>query len=210
EENARLRALNDVKRSPRTSFVAAQAIGDSGGPFAQSAVVNVGREDGVEDGAPVLDAAGLVGRVVGVGARSARVVLLTDPRSRVPVTIGGANRRAILYGDADGPHLRHVSGDAPVAAGARVATSGDGAVFPAGLHIGVVGAERDGLVTVRPAADFARLDFVRIFRVAGDRPDPPTGGLILPASPATAAEAPAAETQAPAPETEARGDDGAR
>ena len=50
EENAQLRALNNVHIASRMTFVTGEVIADSGGPFLQAALVNVGRGDGVEGG----------------------------------------------------------------------------------------------------------------------------------------------------------------
>ncbi len=67
EENAQLRALNNVRLAQRMQFVTGDVFADSGGPYLQSALVNVGRNDEVQDGAAAMDGAGLVGRV---GSRS--------------------------------------------------------------------------------------------------------------------------------------------
>ncbi|MEM0944529.1 MAG: rod shape-determining protein MreC, partial [Pseudomonadota bacterium] len=99
EENAQLRALNNVRLAPAISFVTGDVIADSGGPFLQSALVNVGAQDGVQDGSAAVDGSGLVGRVVGVGDRATRLLLLTDFSSRVPVVVQPAGRQAILTGD---------------------------------------------------------------------------------------------------------------
>ncbi|MEO1329264.1 MAG: rod shape-determining protein MreC [Pseudomonadota bacterium] len=182
EENARLRALNAVKPAPRETFVTAEVIADSGGPFAESVLVNVGRRDGVLDGAPARDAAGLLGRVAGSGERSARVLLLTDPTSRVPVAIGENRVRAILQGDnTEAPTLQFLEKNARIEAGARIATSGSGGVYPIGLHVGRVLSlpSDEGPARVALAADFRRLAFLRIRRIDATPESPPAGGLIL-------------------------------
>lgn len=204
EENARLRALNAVKPPPRISFVTAEIIGDSGGPFAQSAIVNVGARDGVEDGAPALDAAGLAGRVVGVGDVAARLLLLTDPSSRTPVMVGPDRWPALLVGDnTRRPKLIHQAPDAEINAGDLVITSGQGGVYPLGLAVGRVVPDDGEELAVQLAANYQRLEFVRIYR----RPDAPAstgpGGLIFDAPPAAgpAADAPAGPAAAAAAET---------
>lgn len=182
QENAQLRALNAVAPSPRIGSVAGEVIADSGGPFSQSVIVNVGRRDGVRDGAPARDALGLVGRVVGVGRRTSRVLLLTDPSSRAPVHVhvAGARLRAILTGDDSiTPLLRYVEGDQAVPLEARVTTSGEGGVFPKGLLIGRVASFGDGVARVALAADYRNLEFLRIYRATGLGTDAPDGGLIL-------------------------------
>ncbi|MEM9724274.1 MAG: rod shape-determining protein MreC [Pseudomonadota bacterium] len=191
QENAQLRALNAVSLPPQLSAVTGEVVADSGGVYSQSVIVNVGRRDGVRDGAAAQDALGVAGRVVGAGERSARVLLLTDPSSRAPVHVylGGAaeadladgrRRRAILTGDNSlNPVLRYVDGDGAVPSGARVATSGEGGVFPKGMLVGEVVARGDDVARVALAADLRNLDFLRILRSVGQGPDTGQSGLIL-------------------------------
>lgn len=186
-ENARLRALNNVRLSPRTGFATAEVIADSGGPFGQSVLVNIGAEDGVSDGAAAVDGAGLVGRVVGVGERVSRVLLLTDFDSRVPVKILPGGERAVLSGDATAaPRLAFLADIEGVGIGDRIATSGDGGVFPPDLAIGVVAALGERSARVRLAADYQNLEFVRVLRWRREAPVDAPGELILPPPPAYA------------------------
>ena len=87
QKNARLLALNNVRLNPRLTFVTGEVMADTGSPFRRSAMVNVGRIDGVTDGSAALDGLGLVGRIAGVGERSSRIILLNDGSSRVPAVI---------------------------------------------------------------------------------------------------------------------------
>lgn len=203
QENAQLRALNAVSLPPRIRAVTGEVVADAGGVYAQSVIVNVGRRDGVVDGGAASDALGLVGRVVGVGERSARVLLLTDPSSRVPVHVTTATiaHRAILTGDNSlNPVLRYVDGEEAVPSGARVTTSGEGGVFPKGMVIGSVVSRRDGAAGVALAADPRNLGFLRIYRSTSDAPDVEPGGLILRAVSEPAAAAAPARTEPAAPE----------
>ncbi len=180
EENARLRALAKVTLPIQVSYVTAEVIGDAGGPFSDSVLVNVGLGDGVEDGAPALDAKGLIGRAVGVGERSTRVLLLTDPTSRVPVRIGDEGVRAILIGDETGaPLLEYTSNRAFVPNGARIETSGKGGVFPKGLLVGRVAADETGAARAALAGDFERLEFLRILRSPKEATTPPPSGRLI-------------------------------
>lgn len=193
-ENATLRALNDMKLPPRRSFVTAEVIADAGGPYAQSVIVNIGAGDGVADGAPALQENGLVGRVVGVGAQSARILLLTDPTSAAPVHVGEARARAILQGDnSETPGLRFLTAGQTVRRGDPVITSGDGGVYPAGILIGRVLSVDGPAPTVRLEADYRRLEFVKVQHSTDADGDALTSGLILrPASDAGRGEAPGA------------------
>ena len=83
QENARLLDLNSVRLDPRLTHVTGVVVADSGSPFRQSVLLNVGRRDGVLDGWATMDGLGLVGRISGVGERASRVILLTDTTSRI-------------------------------------------------------------------------------------------------------------------------------
>ncbi|MCE8469624.1 rod shape-determining protein MreC, partial [Rhodovulum sulfidophilum] len=86
QENAKLLDLNNVRLDPSLTYVTGVVMADSGSPFRQSVLLNVGARDGILDGWATTDGLGLVGRVSGVGKTTARVILLTDSNSRLPVT----------------------------------------------------------------------------------------------------------------------------
>jgi rod shape-determining protein MreC len=180
EENAQLRALNNVRLAPHTTFVTGDVVADSGGPFLQSALVNVGSRDGVIDGSAAVDGSGLVGRVVGTGEHATRLLLLTDFSSRVPVLVQPSGRRAILTGDSTpAPQLEFVESQDEVKPGDAVRTSGDGGVFPPDLPVGRLIAVPGGGWRVTLHADYSRLEFVRLLRYAPDMRIDRPGGLIL-------------------------------
>lgn len=181
EENAQLRALNNVRLPPRTTFVAGDVIADSGGPFREAVLVNAGRNDQIEDGAAAVDGHGLVGRVVGAGERASRLLLLTDFSSRVPVIVQPGARRAVLAGDGTAlPRLEFLDGSDRVHPGDLVETTGDGGVFPPDLPVGNVVATPSGGWRVALLADYARLEFVRLLRYEPDTLIDRPGGLVLP------------------------------
>jgi rod shape-determining protein MreC len=155
-------------------------VADSGGPFLQSALVNVGSRDGVLDGSAAVDGSGLVGRVVGTGEHATRLLLLTDFSSRVPVLVQPSGHHAILAGDGtDAPRLEFIENPDEVKPGDPVRTSGEGGVFPPDLPVGRLIALPGGTWRVALHADFARLEFVRLLRYAPDTRIDRPGGLIL-------------------------------
>ena len=179
EENAQLRALNNVRVARRTTFVTGDVFADSGGPFLQSALVNVGREDGIADGAAAVDGFGLVGRVVGVGERASRLLLLTDFSSKVPVIIQPGARRAMLSGDGTrAPRVIFLDGNEPIHAGDLIETSGDGGVFPPDIPVGNVILGAGGTLRASLLADYSRLEFVRLLRYSPDTEIDTPGGLV--------------------------------
>lgn len=184
QKNAKLLALNKVRLNPRLTFVTAEILADSGSPFRNSAMVNVGRIDGVEDGWAAMDGLGLVGRVAGVGERSARIILVTDASSRVPATIRPSGQHAIVAGDnSPSPTLEFVDQSDELKPGDRVVSSGDGGLYPPDILIGQVFMGKDGRARVRLAADTRRLEFVRVVRSAPAPSVEGPGGLIGPLLP---------------------------
>lgn len=187
QENAKLLDLNKVRLDPALTVVTGVVIADSGSPFRQSVLLNVGaKRDGIQDGWAVTDGLGLVGRISGVGQRSSRVLLLTDAASRVPVTIQPSGQRAMAIGDNTPlPVLDFIEEPEEVRPGDRVVSSGDGGVFPAGLLAGQVVQTRDGRLRLRLSADYERLEFLRVLRnQQSESIDAPATliGPVLPAS----------------------------
>ena len=164
-ENAAYRALLDVKTDAAPFFVSARVIADSGAPFVRTVLMNAGYRDGVRKGQAVMNEDGLLGRVLEVGQRSARVLLLSDLNSRVPIINGASQQRGVLVGDnSDLPKLVFLPNQARVAPGDPIVTSGHGGLFPPGLPIGAVGSVADGVARVKPLVDWHRIEFVRVVR----------------------------------------------
>ena len=165
QQNARLRELNNVRLSPRLTFVTGEILADSGSPFRQSGLVNIGARDGVVEGAAAMDGLGLVGRVVGLSQNSARILFLTDASSRVAATVRPLGQRTIVAGDnTAAPPLEFVENVEDVRPGDRVVTSGSDGIFPPDLLIGQVYQGPDGRLRVRLSADYRRLRYLRILR----------------------------------------------
>lgn len=181
QENAKLLDLNNVRLDPKLTFVTGVVLADSGSPFRQSVLLNVGARDGIVDGWPTMDGIGLVGRIAGVGRETSRVLLLTDTSSRIPITILPSGQRAILAGDNTlNPPIDFLEDRAVVRPGDRVVSSGDGGVFPADLLVGQVALGTDNRLRVRLAADYQRLEFLRVLRAQPHEIINDPGGLLTP------------------------------
>jgi rod shape-determining protein MreC len=184
QENARLLDLNKVRLDPQLTYVTGVVAADSGSPFRQSVLLNVGRRDGIVDGWATMDGLGLVGRISGVGEATSRVILLTDTSSRIPALIQPAGQRAIISGDNTiAPPVEFLENPDLVRPGDQVVTSGDDGVLPAGLLIGHLAQSPSGRLRVRLSADFERLEFLRVLR--DHRPEiiDTTGEIVGPKAP---------------------------
>ncbi len=181
QKNAKLLDLNNVRLDPKYTFITGVVLADSGSPFRQSVLLNIGSQDGVQDGWAAMDGIGLVGRISGVGRKTARVILLTDSSSRIPITVQPSGQTAMLTGDNSAlPPIEFLESPERVRPGDRVVSSGDGGVFPAGLLVGQVVLGRDGIFRVRLTADYERLEFLRILRTHPAEAVTDPGGLVLP------------------------------
>jgi rod shape-determining protein MreC len=165
QENARLQDLNNVRLDPKFVKITGVVLADSGSPFRQTVLLNIGKRDGIVDGWAAMDGIGLVGRIAGVGERTSRVVLLSDTASRVAVTIESNGQTALLVGDnTSNPLIDFLEDPETVRPGDRVMTSGDGGVFPPGILVGQVTQTQSGRLRVRLAADMRRLEFLLVIR----------------------------------------------
>jgi rod shape-determining protein MreC len=170
-----------VRLDPRLTYITGVVMADSGSPFRQSVLLNVGARDGIVDGWAAMDGIGLVGRVSGVGQQTARVILVTDASSAIPAVIQPSGQTALIAGDnTAAPLVDFVEKPELVRPGDRVISSGDGGVFPAGLLIGQVAEDRGGRLRVRLSADLERLEFLRILRHHGTETVNDPGDVVLP------------------------------
>jgi rod shape-determining protein MreC len=163
DENQGLRALLNYAPEPSWRSITTRAIADAGGAFVRNMLVEAGTEQGVSKGAAAVTGEGLIGRVVEVGARASRVLLITDLNSRIPVMIESSRDRAVLAGDNTVmPKLLYLSQDSHVNVGDRVVTSAQGGALPPGLPVGIIASVGERGIQVQTFADWTRIEFVRL------------------------------------------------
>ena len=173
-ENATLKANLRWIPDPAPSYVTARVVADAGGVYARAVLLSVGPNNSLTRGQIALDENGLVGRITELGNRSARVLLITDMNSRIPVTMESRRARAILEGANTGrPHLVHWPEGVMPVEGERVVTSAEADAFPAGLPVGVVHYSASNAPEVVPAAKLDQLEVVRIFNYGLHGVSPP-------------------------------------
>jgi rod shape-determining protein MreC len=143
-------------------FATGRVIADGRSQFVRSALINIGRAQGVTNGYAVVNSDGFVGRIVETGEHSARVLVFTDINSRIPVEIGADRVRAIMRGDGDGPPvIEFAPAEKTIAAGDEVLTSGQDGLLPRGLPVGAL-IKADHAFKVVPRVDLAQVDFASV------------------------------------------------
>lgn len=163
-ENLRLKALLRISASEPKPVATARLIGSTASSTRRFAYISVGRDRGVLPGMPVRSAKGLVGRVLEAGGGSARILLLTDSESMVPVRRAKDDVVAFAEGQADGTlRLRLINlGINPLRKGDVFVTSGAGGMFRPGIAVAVAQTiTRDGAIA-HVLSDPTATDFVLI------------------------------------------------
>jgi rod shape-determining protein MreC len=170
-ENQRLTELLAMRsRLGGAPTVGARVISLGTSPTARTLRIDVGGDDGVRVGQPVVNAQGLVGRVSGVVGGWAEVVLVVDSRSAVDVLVERSRDRGIVRGQGEDEicSVDYLRRTASVEPGDRMVTSGIGGTYPSGLLVGTitrvsspsVGIFRAAEIT--PAVSFRRLEEVLV------------------------------------------------
>ena len=165
-----LTALVDFARAnPEYSYKAATVIGRDPSPFLRYVIMNIGSNEGILPGMPVVTDKGLVGRVDAVIAEAARIQLVTDAASAVNVRLQASGTDAMLVGSITGDlSLDMIPQDALIQVDDVVLTSGLGGNYPANILVGQVVSVRKlqadifQQAAIQPNVDFSRLQFVLV------------------------------------------------
>ncbi|MCL5292914.1 MAG: rod shape-determining protein MreC [Actinobacteria bacterium] len=168
-ENKRLRSLLVFKQRTEFKGLPAKVIGWQSTSWQSTIIIDLGSNDGVQKGMPVVTGDGLVGQVIQTSANASRILLIIDQKSGVSVQLGGSGDVGVLQGQSDGSLLvSYISKETTVSAGEAVVTSGLGGVFPKGLFVGKtaepgkVGYNLYKAVKVISPVDFRRLEEVLV------------------------------------------------
>lgn len=154
--------LNMVPQPP-IEFITTRAHRYHGHTPYKTLLVEAGSKHGVHKNQTVLANNQIIGRVIEVGTESARILLLTDPSSRIPVQTELSNFQAILAGSPDSTlNLTFLNGEGTLEVGEIVFTSGQGGFFPRGYKVGIIHSLTPEKITVMTDIDWEHIDFVQI------------------------------------------------
>ncbi len=161
-ENAQLREILKSTSTLSAKVTVAQILAVGLDPSLQQVVINKGSKQHVYVGQPVLDAYGVIGQVIDVGALTSKVLLVTDNRFAVPVQDLRNGLRAIAtgLGSAGQLELINVPDTWDIKKGDMFVTSGMGIHYPVGYPVGQVmqlahvPGRRFALIRLKPAAHF--------------------------------------------------------
>jgi rod shape-determining protein MreC len=165
-ENARLRALLELRPALSVRSLPADVLYEAADPYSRKVFIDRGQTHGVKPGSPVIGEAGVIGQVTQVYPLTAEVTLLSDKDAAIPVLNTRTQQRSAAFGAgrSGGMELRFMSGNADVQVGDVLHTNGLDGVYPPGLPVAtVVSVER------RVESGFARIALDPVARADGVR-----------------------------------------
>ena len=167
ENNKLKKTLEDVSYSSQEQ--PAKVLIDKESPFLRSIIINKGTKHNITKGMTILNDNYLVGKVVEVNFLTARVLLLSDLNSKIPVTIEPGSVQAILSGTGKNSGIIQYSKEnLPINAGSIVFTSGAGGLFKEGVPVGKI-AEINNKKVINFFSDFSQLGFVKVVLYSKDK-----------------------------------------
>lgn len=170
-ENRQLKTVLGAASTTEMTPVTARAISAPGGSFSHSLLLNIADIGNVARGDAVVNADGLVGYVIEVGRKYARVLLITDVNSKIPVLLSSSSWPALALGkNSRILQLDFLPLEAKPATGELVLTSGHGGILPAGVPIGRVIAVDEETVLVEPSVALDQISFVSVLTRSDARP----------------------------------------
>jgi rod shape-determining protein MreC len=191
-ENARLRALLELRPTISVRSQAAEILYEAADPYSRKVIIDRGVTHNVVPGSPVINEAGVLGQVTRVYLQSSEVTLLTDRDAAIPVLNKRSGARSAAFGGALAAsgllEMRFMAGNADVQVGDVLTTSGVDGIYPPGLAVATVqtvdrkvdsGFAR---ITLKPAASPDGVRHVLILE--------PTGVQLPPRPPEAAASDP--------------------
>lgn len=173
-ENARLKQVLKLTQTRKDVVAVASLTSSTPSSTRRFATLGAGRNKGVAKGMPVRSARGLIGRVLEVGQTSARVLLVTDTESLVPVRRAKDGVAGFAQGQGDGTlRIRLVNlGINPLRKGDVIVSSGSGGLYRPGTPMAVLTEIlRDGAIA-RVISNPTDADFVIVENVWAPPPPP--------------------------------------
>ena len=161
----RLKKLLQYKQTINWPVLAAQVIGRDPSGWFESVIIDKGKKSGLKVNMPVVNAMGVVGRLVSVSPNYAKVLLIIDQNSAVDCIIQRSRDKGIVKGlSSKICELEYVLKTSDVVIGDKVVTSGLGRVFPKGIPVGEVieveniSGELFKDIKITPMVDFSKLE----------------------------------------------------
>lgn len=138
-ENKQLKQFLKYTKTQKGNLITARIIGRSPDSWWQLITIGVGSKDGVKKDDIVTGIGGLVGKIIEVTPNTSRILLISDPNSRVGASISRTGYIGFIKGNSDETAIMQFYAKvSDVKKGDVVTTSSISTIFPAGIPIGKV------------------------------------------------------------------------
>lgn len=142
QQNQKLQELlnyTSSKNKKQAPGIVAPVIGRSADYWWKQIIIGRGSRDGIKANDIIVTPGGLVGRVLSVTPNTSKIMLISDPMSRIGVTISRSRNMGFLKGNStENGVMEFFESDPNVKVGDKVVTSAYSQIVPAGLAVGKV------------------------------------------------------------------------
>lgn len=179
DENRRLKGLLGLAKQEQSPIAVTQLTSSTASSTRRYATLGSGQNKGIQNGMPVRSELGLLGRVLEVAQTSARILLITDTESLVPVRRYTDGVPAFAQGTGDGNiHIKLISlGINPLKKGDVFVTSGSGGLYRPGTPTAIVREITTDGALAQVLANPSDSDYVIVEQTFAQTP-PPEGNSL--------------------------------
>jgi len=162
-QNEELRKMVSFVSDKSSNFKVVKITANANQIFKRIAFINAGKNQGIKEGQLVVSKGVVIGRTYEVLNNRAKIILINDSASKVPIISAQSAVRGILSGNGSNlMHILYLPQNHNIKVGEAIFTSGDGETLPSGFFIGLVVKVQEGEVTVAASSDIAFADIVAV------------------------------------------------
>ncbi|ABV75432.1 Rod shape-determining protein MreC [Rickettsia akari str. Hartford] len=161
-ENIALKDLLTIAEEEEFEYITAKLLSVSFNPFSRTALISAGKKQGIEPDQIVVNSRKLIGKVIEVSNNYAKVMLISDINSRIPIRANSSREQGILAGNNNNSKILYLPNNHLVQKDEEIVTSGHGNIYPAGILVGYVSKVTEHDVMVNVAADLSKTEFVQV------------------------------------------------
>lgn len=164
-ENNHLQKALNITSEIKQINIPARVLSIATSAYGMYAIIDSGSDSGIENGQTVINGFSIVGRIIEVSKSHAKMALISDFSSRIPVFGNESGVKAILAGSNDNnPSLLYVLDGAEVKYGELLISSGDGKNFPQGYKVARVKSISGSIITTTPEVSLSTLRYVNVLK----------------------------------------------
>ncbi|GAA5252083.1 rod shape-determining protein MreC [Candidatus Rickettsia kedanie] len=161
-ENIALKDLLTIAEEEEFEYITTKLLSVSFNPLSRTAVISAGKKQGIEPDQIVVNSGKLIGKVIEVSNNYAKVMLISDINSRIPIKANSSREQGILAGNNNNSKILYLPNNHLVQKDEEIVTSGHGNIYPAGILVGYVSKVTEHDVMVNLAADLSKTEFVQV------------------------------------------------